>query len=117
VKGLVTEPLLETIKDPSSGVSRVWAIGPPRMMWACSEATRPFAIPTIVSLNSLMVDGTGMCGGCRVDVGGQVRFTCVHGPEFDGHAIDWNNFFQRQNVYHEQEQCSLTRHLREKGVV
>lgn len=117
-KALVTAPLTGLLKDPGADpVVRVWAIGPPPMMRACVEATRPFGVKTIVSLNTLMVDGTGMCGGCRVDVGGKTFFTCVDGPEFDGHQVDWDLFGKRQRVYHEQEQCSLTRYVKERGIV
>ncbi len=111
-QGLVTVPLERLLKSQSEGpISRVWVIGPPPMMRACSETTRPYSVKTFVSLNTLMVDGTGMCGGCRVDVGGKTLFTCVQGPEFDGHLVDWKLFFNRQKVYHEQEQCSLRRYL------
>jgi ferredoxin--NADP+ reductase len=111
-KGLVTAPLEEILKTGSEGpVSRVWVIGPPPMMRACAETTRPYSVKTFVSLNTLMVDGTGMCGGCRVDVGGKTLFTCVQGPEFDGHQVDWNLFFNRQKIYREHEQCSLKRYL------
>jgi ferredoxin--NADP+ reductase len=113
-KALVTEPLREILSSRFEGeVRRVWAIGPPLMMRACAEATRPFGVPTLVSLNTLMVDGTGMCGGCRVEAGGKTYFTCVHGPEFDGHALDWDAFLNRQAVYHEMEKCSLDRYVRE----
>jgi len=113
-KGLVTAPLQELLETRSEGpIACVWAIGPSPMMRACAEITRPFSVKTLVSLNTLMVDGTGMCGGCRVDVGGKVRFTCVDGPEFDGHEVDWGLFFSRQKVYHAQEQCSLERYVKE----
>lgn len=69
----------------------VYAIGPLPMMRAVAELTRPYKIPTIVSLNTIMVDGTGMCGACRVAVGGKTMFACVDGPEFDGHLVDWGN--------------------------
>lgn len=114
-KGMVTAPLERLLKSESEGpIARVWVIGPPPMMRACAEVTRPFGVKTIVSLNTLMVDGTGMCGGCRVSVGGQTRFTCVQGPEFDGHLVDWVLLANRQRVYHPQERCSLNRYL-EKG--
>lgn len=101
-KGLVTEPLRELCtRTPKPDI--VFAIGPPIMMKACSETTRPFAIPTVVSLNTIMVDGTGMCGGCRVTVGGKTRFVCVDGPEFDGHQVDFDNMMLRLRAYKEQE--------------
>ena len=101
-KGLVTEPLKE-ILEGAEKVDRVVAIGPAVMMKFCSLTTKPFAIPTIVSLNPIMVDGTGMCGCCRVEVGGETRFTCVDGPEFDGHQVDWDLVFARQRIYFDEE--------------
>ena len=115
-KGLVTEPLKELLEeDAGKAVDCVYAIGPAIMMKFCSLTTKPFGVQTIVSLNSIMIDGTGMCGGCRVDVGGQTRFTCVDGPEFDGHLVDWDLLMSRQNIYHEQESCSLERLMEELG--
>ncbi|OHB86311.1 MAG: ferredoxin-NADP reductase [Planctomycetes bacterium RBG_16_64_12] len=113
-KGLVTEPLKELLEEGSGNrVDCVYAIGPAIMMKFCSLATKPFGVKTIVSLNSVMIDGTGMCGGCRVDVGGKTRFTCVDGPEFDGHLVDWDLLLSRQKIYHEQETCSLERLIKE----
>jgi ferredoxin--NADP+ reductase len=115
-KALVTEPLQELLaSEPSIGC--VYAIGPPMMMRAVAEVTRPQGVKTIVSLNTIMVDGTGMCGGCRVRVGDRVLFTCIDGPEFDGHLVDWNSVFARQRVYHADEKCSLDRYVaRARGV-
>ena len=101
-KGLVTEPLKEILEGDEK-VDRVVAIGPAVMMKFCSLTTKPFAIPTIVSLNPIMVDGTGMCGCCRVEVGGETKFTCVDGPEFDGHQVDWDLVFARQRIYFDEE--------------
>ena len=84
-------------------IVRVIAIGPALMMRAVSEVTRPFNIKTIVSLNSIMVDGTGMCGACRVEVGGKTRFVCVDGPEFDGHQVNFDLLLSRQKIYYDQE--------------
>jgi ferredoxin--NADP+ reductase len=113
-KGLVTEPLGELLQnDTDKHIECVYAIGPAIMMMFCAKTTQPFGVRTVVSLNSVMVDGTGMCGGCRVDVGGQTLFTCVDGPEFDGHLVDWELLMSRQKVYHEQEACSLDRYVRE----
>ncbi|HBT77813.1 MAG TPA: sulfide/dihydroorotate dehydrogenase-like FAD/NAD-binding protein, partial [Planctomycetaceae bacterium] len=109
-KGLVTVPLQRMI-DAGEKIDRVIAIGPPVMMRAVTEVTRPKNIKTIVSLNSIMVDGTGMCGGCRVEVGGETKFTCVDGPEFDALAIDWDLLISRQRMYHEEEKCSLDRYV------
>ena len=105
-KGLVTEPLKE-ILEGAEKVDRVVAIGPAVMMKFCSLTTKPFAIPTIVSLNPIMVDGTGMCGCCRVEVGGETKFTCVDGPEFDGHQVDWDLVFARQRIYFDEEKHAM----------
>jgi len=113
-KALVTEPLKELLEaDSEKKIGCVYAIGPAVMMKFCCETTRPFGTRTIASLNSVMVDGTGMCGGCRVDIGGETKFTCVDGPEFDGHLVDWDLLLTRQRVYHEQEQCSLNKYVEE----
>ena len=88
-------------------VDRVFAYGCTFMMMSCSEATRPFGVKTRVSLNPIMVDGTGMCGVCRVPVGGKVRFACVDGPEFDGHEVDWEVLLSRRHSYIEEEVHSL----------
>jgi ferredoxin--NADP+ reductase len=102
-KALVTEPL----KEYCSQVQKpdiVVAIGPPVMMKFCAETTRPFGVRTLVSLNTIMIDGTGMCGGCRVSVGGETRFVCVDGPEFDGHAVDWDGMMARLRSYKQLEE-------------
>jgi ferredoxin--NADP+ reductase len=109
-KGLVTQPLEELLnEDTSKRISCVYAIGPAIMMKFCSISTQPFGVRTVVSLNPVMVDGTGMCGGCRVEVGGKTRFTCVDGPEFDGHLVDWDLLLSRQKIYTKHEECSLQR--------
>jgi len=97
-KGLVTEPLKELCEGPEPP-DRVIAIGPPVMMKFCAATTKPFGIPTIVSLNTIMIDGTGMCGGCRVVVDGKMRFVCVEGPDFDGHKVDWDNMLKRMKSF------------------
>ena len=84
-------------------MDQVVAIGPPIMMKMTSELTRGYGIPTLVSLNTIMVDGTGMCGGCRVTVGGEMRFVCVDGPEFDGHLVDFDELMMRLTMYREHE--------------
>ncbi len=105
-KGLVTEPLKETLtKDKNVG--QVFAIGPAVMMKFCSLTTKPFNVPTTVSLNAIMVDGTGMCGCCRISVAGSTKFVCVDGPEFNGHDVDWDILFNRQHTYCEEEKQSL----------
>jgi len=104
-KALVTEPLKEILGNRKVDV--VWAIGPTVMMKFCALTTKPFSVKTIVSLNSIMVDGTGMCGSCRVEVGGETKFVCVDGPEFDGHEVDWNLLMGRQRMYLAEEKRSL----------
>jgi ferredoxin--NADP+ reductase len=110
-KCLVTEPLKE-VCGRSPKPDMVVAIGPPIMMKFCAETTRPFGVRTLVSLNTIMVDGTGMCGGCRVTVGGKTKFVCVDGPEFDGHLVDFDNMMKRLGAYkvqedHARDQCRL----------
>jgi len=105
-KGLVTEPLKELLES-GDGIDRVVAIGPSIMMKFCAKTTEPFGVKTIVSLNSIMVDGTGMCGCCRVSVGGVTRFACVDGPDFDGHQVDWDLLMARQRIYLDEEKRSF----------
>ena len=100
---LVTEPLKE-ICERDAKPDLVVAIGPPVMMKFCSETTRPYGVKTMVSLNTIMVDGTGMCGGCRVTVGDETKFVCVDGPEFDGHQVDFDGMISRLQAYRAQEQ-------------
>jgi ferredoxin/flavodoxin---NADP+ reductase len=95
--GVVTEPLTEVLERER--VDRVVAVGPVPMMQAVAEATRPSGVPTVASLNPLMVDGTGMCGGCRVLVDGSTRFACVDGPEFDAHKVDFDLLATRNTTY------------------
>lgn len=104
-KGFVTDALKEVLAQ--GGVGAVYAVGPVPMMRAVSEITRPLGVHTIVSLNPVMIDGTGMCGGCRVTVGGQVRFACVDGPEFDGHQVDFANLTGRLATYRECEKQAV----------
>ncbi len=96
-KGLVTDPLKEICQ--AGNIDEVIAIGPPIMMKFCSLTTAPFKIKTTVSLNTIMIDGTGMCGGCRISVGGKTRFVCVDGPEFDGHQVDWDLMMKRMSAF------------------
>ena len=100
-KGFVTVVLDEILADESRRPDAVFAVGPVPMMAAVAEQTRPYGVKTVVSVNPIMVDGTGMCGGCRVTVGGMVRFACVDGPEFDGHLVDFRELARRQNAYKE----------------
>jgi NAD(P)H-flavin reductase len=105
-KGVVTEPLKELLESGEK-VDRVIAIGPTVMMKFCAKTTQPFGVKTIVSLNPIMVDGTGMCGCCRVSVGGATKFACVDGPDFDGHQVDWDLLAARQRIYLDEEKRSL----------
>jgi ferredoxin--NADP+ reductase len=89
----------------------VIAIGPAVMMRAVADLTRPYGIPTYASLNTIMVDGTGMCGGCRVDVDGEMRFVCVDGPEFDAHQVDFDLLMKRQRIYLDQEEIARRRFI------
>jgi NAD(P)H-flavin reductase len=104
-KGVVTEPLKELLQNTK--VDRVIAIGPTVMMKFSSLTTKPFGVKTIVSLNPIMVDGTGMCGCCRVSVGDETRFACVDGPDFDGHQVDWDLLMSRQRAYLDEEKESV----------
>lgn len=104
-KGFVTDRLKELI-EAGEKYDAVIAIGPLVMMRAVSNLTKEYGIKTIVSMNPIMIDGTGMCGGCRVIVGGETKFACVDGPDFDGHLIDWDNALMRQRTYSEQEKIS-----------
>lgn len=101
-KGLVTDALTELLEEGRKFDQAV-AIGPARMMQATCKVTEYYGIPTIVSLNAIMVDGTGMCGACRVTVGGETKFTCVEGPDFDGHKVDFEELILRQAFYREEE--------------
>ena len=107
-RALVTEPLQELLANGSK-IDRVWAIGPAIMMKQVSATTQPHQVPTIVSLNSIMIDGTGMCGGCRVALTGGTKFVCVDGPEFDGHSVDWENLLKRLSFYRAEERQAMER--------
>lgn len=115
-KALVTEPLRELCeKKPKPDMAVT--IGPPIMMKFCAETTRPYKVSTMASLNTIMVDGTGMCGGCRVSVGGETKFVCVDGPEFDAHKVDFENMMNRLNSYrseekHAADECKLDKEVK-----
>ena len=111
-KGLVTDAIKE-LDDAGRKIDLVVAIGPPVMMKFVSMLTKELGMPTIVSLNPIMIDGTGMCGGCRVTVGGATRFACVDGPEFDGHEVDFDGLMQRLSMYREHECLALDSFTRE----
>lgn len=108
LKGFVSNGIQAAI-DRHPDIDEVVAIGPPMMMRACAEVTRPHGIKTVVSLNPIMVDGTGMCGGCRVKVGGKVLFACVDGPDFDGHEVDFDDLTMRLKRYAEEERAAMER--------
>ena len=105
--GFVTEALKDLCE--AGGIDEIFAVGPVPMMRAVAELTRPYGIRTTVSLNAIMVDGTGMCGGCRVSVGGETRYACVDGPEFDGHIVDFKSLADRLTTYKVFEQQTLAR--------
>jgi ferredoxin--NADP+ reductase len=105
--GFVTEALRDALD--AGGVDAVYAVGPVPMMRAVSELTRPYGVPTTVSLNAIMVDGTGMCGGCRVSIDGESRYACVDGPEFDGHLVDFAGLADRLTTYRSFEQAAMAR--------
>ena len=108
IKGLVTEGIKMAV-EAHSDIDEVVAIGPPIMMKACAETTRPLGIKTMVSLNPIMVDGTGMCGGCRVKIGDRMKFACVDGPDFDGHDVDFDDLMNRQRRFKEDEKLAVER--------
>jgi len=105
MKGVVTEALRRELEKGGTGL--VVTVGPAIMMKFVSETTRPFGVKTVVSLNPIMVDGTGMCGGCRVTVAGQTQFACTDGPEFDGHQVDWDILLNRQKTFNKEQRVSF----------
>ena len=111
-KGLVTDALKQLIEDGNQ-YNEIFAIGPAMMMKFVSKTTEPYGIPTTVSMSPIMVDGTGMCGGCRLTVGGETKFACVDGPDFDGHKVDWDESLKRGKMYFDwerhkyEETCNL----------
>ena len=112
-KGLVTEPLKELCE--AGAVDEVIAIGPPIMMKFCALTTKPYGVKTVASLNTIMIDGTGMCGGCRVSVGGKTKFVCVDGPEFDAHQVDWDLMLKRMGAFKPQE-AAAREHVCKAGI-
>jgi len=107
-QGFVTDILKEIMMEEK--IDQIWAIGPVVMMRAVSESTKAAGIKTIVSMNPIMVDGTGMCGACRVAVGDETKFACVDGPEFDGHLVDWQLALRRSNMYKQEEKQIIEHH-------
>jgi ferredoxin--NADP+ reductase len=114
VHGFVTD-ILQSLIDKGEKIDLVVAIGPVPMMAASCKLTKKYELPTVVSLNPIMVDGTGMCGACRVTVGGKTRFVCVDGPEFDGHEVDFTELVKRQRAYLPQERQARELFLHEHG--
>ena len=108
MKGMITDGIKVALAGHAN-IEEVVAIGPPVMMKACAEVTRPYKIKTMVSVNPIMVDGTGMCGGCRVKIGDQVKFACVDGPDFDAHKVDFNDLMMCLKRYAEEEKAALNR--------
>ncbi len=104
--GLIKEPLQEILATETD-LAHAWAIGPAIMMKCVAETTLPYHLPTTVSLNSIMIDGTGMCGGCRVLLDHEVRFVCVDGPEFDAHRVNWDNLLERLSFYRADEKLAV----------
>lgn len=113
-KGFVTQALQELL-DEGNRYDVVVAIGPIPMMKFVCEVTKPYNMKTMVSLNPIMIDGTGMCGGCRVTVGGEIKFACVDGPDFDGHQVDFDELMRRNSFYQEQERSKECRLIGGKG--
>ncbi len=109
IKGFASGPL-QTLCESGKKIDKVWIIGPGMMMKVTSGVTKPYGIKTYVSLNPVMVDGTGMCGSCRVIVGGRMLFACVDGPEFDAHQVDWDDLLARQRMYMPEEKESVAYH-------
>ncbi len=113
-KGFVTDAL-KSILDKDPDYDLVVAIGPVPMMKFVSLTTKPYSVKTLVSLNPIMIDGTGMCGGCRVTVGGEIKFACVDGPDFDGHLVDFDELMLRNRFYKKQEEHNSNHHCRLYG--
>jgi ferredoxin--NADP+ reductase len=107
-KGFVSD-ILQKLIDEKKKINVVWAVGPVIMMKVLSNLTKKYSIKTIVSLNPIMIDGTGMCGGCRVSIGGKTKFVCVDGPEFDGHLVDFDNLILRNRrfICQEEKSCKI----------
>jgi ferredoxin--NADP+ reductase len=105
IKGVVTLALKQELEE--NGADLVMAVGPAIMMKFVCETTKPFGVKTFVSLNPIMIDGSGMCGGCRVSVGGETKFACCEGPDFDGHLVDWDLLMNRQKMYLNKEKESF----------
>lgn len=114
-KGFVTTVLKELLDDKDQKIDEVIAVGPLPMMKAVANLTKSYGVKTLVSLNTIMVDGTGMCGCCRVTVDGEIKFACVDGPVFDGHLVDYDELIRRAEMYLEEEKESLDKYEKECG--
>lgn len=114
MKGVVTEAM-KLVVNRGEKIDRSWAIGPSIMMKFCTKTAAELNLPIWVSLNPLMVDGTGMCGCCRVSIGGKIYFGCVDGPEFDGHKVNWEEFMSRMCQYKDEEKISMEKYIEEVG--
>lgn len=114
MKGVVTEAM-KLVVGRGEKIDRCWAIGPSIMMKFCTKTAAELNLPIWVSLNPLMVDGTGMCGCCRVSIGGKIYFGCVDGPEFDGHKVNWEEFMSRMCQYKDEEKISMEKYIEEVG--
>jgi len=110
--GFVTD-VLKSLVNSGKKIDRVIGVGPTLMMKFLARTTQPYGLKTIVSLNPIMIDATGMCGGCRVSIGGETKFTCVDGPEFDAHAVNFDELIQRQRIYIPHEKCSMEKYVKE----
>jgi ferredoxin--NADP+ reductase len=104
-----TVMVLQDLLGSGKKIDYVYSVGPVVMMRSVANTTREHSVKTVVSLNPIMVDATGMCGGCRVEIGGETKFACIEGPEFDAHQVDFDLLMKRQRYYHEEEECSLYR--------
>jgi ferredoxin--NADP+ reductase len=114
IKGLVTDAM-KTVVGRGDKVDHAWAIGPSIMMKFCTASAAELGLPIWVSMNPIMLDGTGMCGCCRLNIGSEIKFGCVDGPEFDGHKVDWNDFMNRMKQYKEEEKISMEKYEAEAG--
>jgi len=115
MQGFAADVLPDVFSEYCNNINHVWAIGPVLAMKAVADFTRPYGIKTIVSMNPIMVDGTGMCGACRVSVGGETKFACVDGPEFDGHLVDFDLAIQRLTYFKDEEKGALAKGACENG--
>jgi ferredoxin--NADP+ reductase len=114
IKGLVTDAM-KSVVGRGEAIDHCWAIGPSIMMKFCALTAQSLGLPIWVSMNPIMIDGTGMCGGCRLSVDGEIKFGCVDGPEFDGAKVNWNEFMNRMKQYKDEEKISMEKYEAEVG--